>query len=303
MGTYDEMIQNDVELLWRIQEYCYQHPWLNEKMSQIVSKNPWKDIVILNWIFFIVGLFEIGSKHFWVVTTNAIFAIGILTWVIDYFHFQYFISILYMFIYGIYWSILFPSSVLIYDDRLALRRFIEAKRPVEYDIRLQPMTDKSAESYGYDSFMKFIIEPHFESCWLLCDHIKIAILLPPLQYLKINNLLHIIVDVICLDFHRWKVTSVLLFWVIWWLCLSPPWWLVWQLLWSLSLDLVEYTREADFPTKLWVVGCLDSLGCSPVWSAVIAMDFICKSRCIQVVDFTLILYFIIYIVESINTLE
>ena len=32
---------------------------------------------------------------------------------------------------------------------LASRRFLEAKRPVEYNWRMQPRTDVAAESYGY----------------------------------------------------------------------------------------------------------------------------------------------------------
>lgn len=31
---------------------------------------------------------------------------------------------------------------------LGLRTLLEVKRPVEYDARLQPLTDVSAESYG-----------------------------------------------------------------------------------------------------------------------------------------------------------
>jgi hypothetical protein len=54
-----------------------------------------------------------------------------------------------------------------------LRKLIAAKRPVEYDIRLQPTTDMAAESYGLpsiESYMTVVIMGHlwyhFKSIWL-----------------------------------------------------------------------------------------------------------------------------------------
>jgi hypothetical protein len=72
MASYEEVVSKDLELLWSIQEYCYRTPWINQGMSKIISKNPFKDIVIILWIFYIVGLVEIGHKHFWVVAINMI---------------------------------------------------------------------------------------------------------------------------------------------------------------------------------------------------------------------------------------
>jgi len=89
-------------------------------MNKLVSKYPWKDITIIVWCFFIIGLIELGIRHFWVVVLNATVA-------------------------------------------SALRRIIEAKRPVEYDIRLQPLTDSSAESYGFpsmESYMAVVVMGH-----------------------------------------------------------------------------------------------------------------------------------------------
>ena len=76
MSSYEEVVSKDLELLWSIQEYCYRTPWLNDRMSKIISKNPLKDIVIVLWIFFILGLVELKEKHFWVVIMNLTVAYG-----------------------------------------------------------------------------------------------------------------------------------------------------------------------------------------------------------------------------------
>lgn len=120
MSSYDEMVQKDLRLMWSILNYCESVPWLQDKMSKIVSKYPWKDISIAIWLFFVVGLFEIGTKHFFVVATNLASA------------------------YCKLFSLHVPLS-----NCAVLRTLLEVKRPVEYDIRLQPITDRSAESYGF----------------------------------------------------------------------------------------------------------------------------------------------------------
>ena len=76
MSTYEEVIAKDLELLWSIQEFCYRTPWLNQRMSQIVSKYPLRDIVSILWLFFIYGIVEIGVRHFWVVVVNLAAAFG-----------------------------------------------------------------------------------------------------------------------------------------------------------------------------------------------------------------------------------
>ncbi len=70
------MIEKDLELMWSIQDYCRGTSWINDKMAMITNKNPLKDIVIIVWLFFIIGVLELGQKHFWVVTTNLIFSFG-----------------------------------------------------------------------------------------------------------------------------------------------------------------------------------------------------------------------------------
>lgn len=76
MSSYEEVVAKDLELLWSIQEYCYRTPWLNDRMSKIISKNPLRDIVSILWIFFVMGLVELGPKHFWVVAMNMVVSFG-----------------------------------------------------------------------------------------------------------------------------------------------------------------------------------------------------------------------------------
>ena len=76
LHQYDEVVKSDLELLWSIQEYCYRNSYINEKMSLIVSKYPFKDIVMVIWMFAIVGYVQLGVKHFWVVVLNLIVCVG-----------------------------------------------------------------------------------------------------------------------------------------------------------------------------------------------------------------------------------
>lgn len=119
-NSYGDMIERDLELLWKIQDYCYRTPWLDDRMSKIVNKHPWQDISAVIWFFFVIGLYEIGSRHFFIVMMNLGFA-------------------------------------------FCIRKLIAARRPVEYDIRLQPLTDIGAESYGFpslESYMSVVILGH-----------------------------------------------------------------------------------------------------------------------------------------------
>jgi len=119
--TYEDVIEQDIELSWAVQHYVHSNPKLEEWMLRIVDKSPLRDICSLIWIFFIIGCVEMRMKHFWVVI---------------------------------------PNLFLCY----ILRKIIEAKRPVEYDIRLQPMTDRGAESYALpsiESYMSVVIFGHF----------------------------------------------------------------------------------------------------------------------------------------------
>ena len=110
----------DVKLLWAIQDWVYRRRWLDSRMSKIVSKYPMYDIGIVIWLVAIVGVYEIGKRHFWVVTINLIAS-------------------------------------------FVLRKMIAAKRPVEYDSRLQPTTDIHPDSYGFpslESHMGVVIVGH-----------------------------------------------------------------------------------------------------------------------------------------------
>ncbi len=76
MSSYDEMVEKDLQLMWSIQSFCHRTPWLNEKMAFITSKNPMKDIVIVIWLFFVIGVIELKEKHFWVAVSNLVFSFG-----------------------------------------------------------------------------------------------------------------------------------------------------------------------------------------------------------------------------------
>jgi len=131
-SNYNDMIENDLELLWKIQDYCYRTPWLDDRMAKIINKHPWQDISSIIWFFFIIGLYEIGSKHFFVVMLNLGFS-------------------------------------------FCLRKLVAAKRPVEYDNRLQPLTDLGAESYGFpslESYMSVVILGH------MCISFKTILFVP-----------------------------------------------------------------------------------------------------------------------------
>jgi hypothetical protein len=127
MSSYEEVIEKDLVLLRSIQDYCYRTPWLNDYMARIVSKNPLRDVVSVLWIFFVYGLVEIGPHHFWVVVMNLVGAFGKHAAAVP---------------------IATRCSAYRSYHCLVMRSLVEAKRPVEYDIRLQPLTDKSATSYG-----------------------------------------------------------------------------------------------------------------------------------------------------------
>jgi membrane-associated phospholipid phosphatase len=115
-----EIVKYDVELIWSIQDFIFRRPGLDRLLSRLVSKQPWNDIGLLVWIVALVGCFEIGVKHFWVVVVNL-------------------------------------------GGAYLLNRIVQAKRPVEYDVRLQPTTDLHPESYGFpsvESHMAVVVVGH-----------------------------------------------------------------------------------------------------------------------------------------------
>jgi hypothetical protein len=41
-GSYEEMIEKDLELIWSILNFVRSHEWLDDFMARIVSKHPWQ---------------------------------------------------------------------------------------------------------------------------------------------------------------------------------------------------------------------------------------------------------------------
>lgn len=70
MSTFSDMINKDIELIREIQNYCYHTPRLSNFMARIVSKKPFYDIVIILYVFFFLGLYDVGVNHFWLVALN-----------------------------------------------------------------------------------------------------------------------------------------------------------------------------------------------------------------------------------------
>ena len=52
--TYEDVIEQDIELSWAVQHYVHGNPKLEEWMLRIVDKSPLRDICSLIWIFFII---------------------------------------------------------------------------------------------------------------------------------------------------------------------------------------------------------------------------------------------------------
>eukprot|EP01038_Epipyxis_sp_PR26KG_P009209 gene9209-12419_t len=140
MSAFNEMINKDLSLMRVINQFCSSeyNPRIHTFMSNIVSKHPWRDIGMILWAFFAIGVFEIGASHFWVVMMNITVA-------------------------------------------AVLARLLEAKRPVEFDIKLQPLSDISAESYGFpsrESYISIVIMGH------ILIHLK-SILFSPIAIIVI----------------------------------------------------------------------------------------------------------------------
>jgi len=70
------MVDKDIELMYKIQEYCNSSPRLNQFMETVVSVHPLKDITTIIWIASLFGMLELGRNHFWVIAINLIFAVG-----------------------------------------------------------------------------------------------------------------------------------------------------------------------------------------------------------------------------------
>ena len=73
VGSFDEVIEKDIELSWAIQRYVHSDRKIEEWMVRIISKNPLQDICAVVWLVAILGFIEMGWKHFWVVSSNLFF--------------------------------------------------------------------------------------------------------------------------------------------------------------------------------------------------------------------------------------
>ena len=90
-------------------------------MDSIVNIHPWNDICSIIWIISALGVFDLGHRHFWVVTLNL-------------------------------------------GEGSFFQKIIQAKRPVEFDRKLQPLTDRGAMSFAFpsiESHMAVVIMGHF----------------------------------------------------------------------------------------------------------------------------------------------
>lgn len=76
MASYDEMVEKDIELMYRVQEYCQTAPRMSRFMETVVSAHPLKDVAAIIWVVHLFGLLEIGQVHFWVVMVNLIIVVG-----------------------------------------------------------------------------------------------------------------------------------------------------------------------------------------------------------------------------------
>jgi hypothetical protein len=74
VGSFDEVIEKDIELSWAIQRYVHSDRKIEEWMVRIISKNPLQDICAVVWLVAILGFIEMGWKHFWVVSSNLFFS-------------------------------------------------------------------------------------------------------------------------------------------------------------------------------------------------------------------------------------
>lgn len=75
-AAYDEMVERDLEYMWRIKRYMKANPGIDSFIKRIVSKYPFQDVVMIVWVLFIVGWIEIGLGHFWVASMNLAAVMG-----------------------------------------------------------------------------------------------------------------------------------------------------------------------------------------------------------------------------------
>ena len=67
---YKKLIKDDLHNIRKIRNYCASNPKIDNWMKSLINKHPFQDIVVVLYLFFAVGLVDIGKEHFWVVVTN-----------------------------------------------------------------------------------------------------------------------------------------------------------------------------------------------------------------------------------------
>lgn len=67
---FKKFIKDDLLNIRKIRNYCTSNPRIDNLMRSVINKHPFQDIVVVLYLFFAVGLFDIGKSHFWVVVAN-----------------------------------------------------------------------------------------------------------------------------------------------------------------------------------------------------------------------------------------
>eukprot|EP00968_Pinguiococcus_pyrenoidosus_P020170 scaffold2314_cov267-Pinguiococcus_pyrenoidosus.AAC.16 len=127
--TWEDLIRFDITVIWHVHEFMAKWP-LTPSVDAVVSDSPFHDISLVTWTTCAAGFMEFG--------TCCKVCLGSKT------------------------SQLPPTSMSAGYDTLwvtianlvvasALRRMLQAKRPVDFDRRLKPRTDRFAGSFGFPS--------------------------------------------------------------------------------------------------------------------------------------------------------
>jgi len=67
---FKKLIKDHLLNIRKIRNYCTSNPRIDNWMRSLINKHPFQDIVVVLYLFFAVGLVDIGKQHFWVVVTN-----------------------------------------------------------------------------------------------------------------------------------------------------------------------------------------------------------------------------------------
>jgi hypothetical protein len=185
MSSFSNMIRMDIKLLFSVQDFCHSNPGFDNFMKSIVSKFPHKDIVLVIYLISLFALVELGHKHFWLCIINLSTAFR---------KFKYFfcLSILLYTIYtycGLVLCVILISHTILYYYCVVCRKLIAAKRPVEYNRALMPITDIAAESYGYVFYLLLLLllSHNLYTTYTICTPIHPPTRLNKHGYIYIRN--------------------------------------------------------------------------------------------------------------------